>query len=395
MNNSVSAADAAALFDGGRLTLARQLAGIRKSELAHRISKSATALAGWETGAKRPASSTVAELALSLGVDPGFFAVRQDDVAMLSGTPHFRSLRSTTQITRDQATAYGQLAVDVSLSLEHHVELPHADIPSYPVAPEDIEDASPEEAARFVRQQWQLDPGPVGHLVRLVENRGVLVVFSPPGTASVDAYSFDSYARPVVVLNPTKRDYYRQRFDVAHELGHLVMHGDAEPGGRIIEEQANRFAAEFLMPESDIRDSLPKTMGRTVWTTLGKLKEQYGVSMQALLFRSRRLGQLGDVSYRNAMTTVSARGWRRHEPGVINTVEQPSLLAKAVEILDEVGITERILVSQCRVPAELYRQVVSRAPLESHLETTPILDERQSRSTTVVSLMDRFKMTES
>ena len=62
----------------------------------------------------------------------------------------------------------------------------------------------------------------------------MLVVFSPPQAASVDAYSFDSRLRPAVVLNPIKRDYYRQRFDVAHELGHLIIHGDAEPGGRLV-----------------------------------------------------------------------------------------------------------------------------------------------------------------
>ena len=58
----------------------------------------------------------------------------------------------------------------------------------------------------------------------------MLVVFSPPGAAAIDAYSFAAADRPTVVLNPIKKDYYRQRFDVAHELGHLVMHGEAEPG---------------------------------------------------------------------------------------------------------------------------------------------------------------------
>jgi Zn-dependent peptidase ImmA (M78 family) len=55
---------------------------------------------------------------------------------------------------------------------------------------------------------------------------------------SANAYSFDSRLRPVVVLNPIKRDYYRQRFDLAHELGHLIMHSNAEPGGKIVEDQA-------------------------------------------------------------------------------------------------------------------------------------------------------------
>ena len=356
------AAEAAALFDGARLTLARHLAGLRKTDLASRVEKSPTAVAAWESGAKSPTAATVAQLALSLSVDPGFFSVRPDDVASLSTTPHFRSLRSTTQLQRDQAFAYGQLAVDIATSLEKHVEFPEPDIPSLPVAVDDQAGDGPERAAQLVRRQWAIAPGPAGHLIRLLENHGVLVVFSPPQTASVDAYSFDSRIRPVVVLNPIKRDYYRQRFDVAHELGHLVMHSDAEPGGRIVEDQAHRFAAELLMPADQIRDRLPASMGSTVWRTLARLKEQWGVSIQALLYRARWLGRLSDVSYRNAMTTISSRGWRRDEPGLVSALEQPSLLPRAIRLLEQEGIDEASLLDQCRVPRDLFHTVTARTP---------------------------------
>jgi Zn-dependent peptidase ImmA (M78 family)/transcriptional regulator with XRE-family HTH domain len=381
------AAEVATLFDGARLTLARHLAGLRKSDLATKVDKSPTAVAAWESGAKRPTAATVAQLALSLSVEPGFFAVRPDDVAASSTTPHFRSLRSTTQLARDQAFAYGQLAVDIATSLERHIEFAEADVPSLPVDVDDGKGDGPERAARLVREQWNLGTGPVGHLVRLLENHGVLVVFSPPQAASVDAYSFDSRLRPVVVLNPIKRDYYRQRFDVAHELGHLVMHSDAEPGGRIVEAQAHRFAAELLMPSSEIRDLLPSTMGGSAWPTLARLKEQWGVSLQALLYRARWLGRLSDVSYRNAMTTISARGWRRNEPGLVSAIEQPSLLPRAVELLDQDGIDEGLLIAQCRVPVELFRMVTSRSPdPANHGFSQPGEDTHRSQ---VVSLLER------
>jgi Zn-dependent peptidase ImmA (M78 family)/transcriptional regulator with XRE-family HTH domain len=382
-------AEVAALFDGSRLTLARHLAGLRKSDLAVRVDKSATAVAAWESGAKRPTASTVAQLALSLSVDPGFFAVRPDDIAALSTTPHFRSLRSTSQLARDQAFAYGQLAVDIATSLERHVELPDVDVPSLPVTVGPRKDDSPERAAQALRDQWAIGSGPVGHLVRLLEHRGVLVVFSPPQTAAVDAYSFDSRLRPVVVLNPIKLDYYRQRFDVAHELGHLIMHGDAEPGGRVVEEQAHRFASELLMPAAQIYDLLPATMGGNVWVSLAKLKEQWGVSMQALLYRARRLGRLGDVSYRNAMTTISARGWRRDEPGLISAIEQPSLLPKAVQLLDQEGIDEAALVAQCRVPTNLFRTVTARTPGDLVTESEPGPHVGSVAGARVISLLER------
>ena len=106
-SSSDRASEVSPFFDGARLTLARHLAGLRKSDLAGLVEKSATAVAAWESGAKRPTAPTVAQLALSLSVDPGFFAVRPEDIAALSTTPHFRSLRSTSQLARRRGGEFG------------------------------------------------------------------------------------------------------------------------------------------------------------------------------------------------------------------------------------------------------------------------------------------------
>jgi Zn-dependent peptidase ImmA (M78 family)/transcriptional regulator with XRE-family HTH domain len=348
--------DVAVFFDGDRLTLARQLAGLRKNALAGLIGKTPTAVAAYESGQKKPAPATIAALSLALEVEPAFFTARPRATTAAT-TPHFRSLRSTSQISRDQAAAYGRLAVDISVVIERHVEFPARGLPSCPV-PIDAAGRLPEEAAALVRRRWNLSAGPVRHLIRLVENHGCLVVFSPMGNATVDAYSFDTPQRPVMLLNPMKDDYYRQRFDVAHELGHLVMHVDAEPGGRAVEDQANRFAAEFLMPAEDIVDQLPS---RADWRRLGELKQHWNVSLQALLYRARTLQVMSDVTYRNAMTTVTNRGWRRREPGPRPLLEQPSLLPKAVGLLTEqTGVDERELAAECQAPLGLFRTVVSR-----------------------------------
>src|SRR5262249_62381914 len=102
--------------------------------------------------------------------------MRPADVAALSTTPHFRSLRSTTQLARDQAFAYGQLAVDIATSLEKHVEFPESDVPSFPVTVDRNNDDGPERAAQHVRRQWGIGSGPAGHRVRLLEHHGMPVV---------------------------------------------------------------------------------------------------------------------------------------------------------------------------------------------------------------------------
>ncbi|MEU7120388.1 helix-turn-helix domain-containing protein [Streptomyces zaomyceticus] len=364
----VQVGDASRLFDGRRLTLARQLIGLRKNALAVKIDKSPTAVAAYESNTKRPAPATVAQLCLTLGVEPGFFLPGPHQTTSSDAVPHFRSLRSTTQLARDQAFAYGVISGDVGAALERHVEFPEPNLPRLSVDVEDESSTLPEEAARLLRKHWGIGSGPVGHLVRLAENHGVVVVFSPTQTAAVDAYSFDDGYRPTVVLNPAKEDYYRQRFDVAHELGHLVMHVDAEPGSKVVENQAHRFAAELLLPEDELHDLLPS---KADWRSLAKLKETYGVSLQALLYRSRSLGVMGDVTYRNAVAYLSAKGWRRREPGEMPAVEQPSLYPKAVEILSSVGMDELSLAKESRVTPGIFRTVTARAPVREELFLEP------------------------
>ena len=103
-------------------------------------------------------------------------------------------------------------------------------------------------------------------------------------------------------------------------------------------------------------------MSRRAWATLAQLKEDWGVSIQALLYRARELGRLSEVSYRNAMGTLTARGWRRNEPGAISTIERPSLLAKATEILAQEGYDADGLAREGGAPGRLFDIVTSRRP---------------------------------
>lgn len=339
--------------------MARQLAGLRKSQLAERIEMSPASVTGWESGAKQPNRATVAKLSLALKVEPQFFA---GGAPAVIDKPNFRSLRSTPQIAQDEAEAYGRLVAEISGLLDSAVEFPVPTLPDVPVDPDERLN-TPEQAAQIARRHFGVGPGPIQHVVRLAEKAGVVVVFSEPGVASIDAYSMHTAVRPIIILNPVKDDYYRQRFDVAHEVGHLIMHHDAEPGGKLAEEQANRFAAEFLMPADQIQSSLPASTAGRAWAVLAALKEHWGVSLAALLYRARTLGVMGDVSYRNAMVRMSQNGWRRAEPGRASALEMPSMLPRAREVLNSAGINDDDFLAGSGLPADLYRVAASRVPL--------------------------------
>ncbi|MFF2557388.1 ImmA/IrrE family metallo-endopeptidase [Nocardia sp. NPDC058058] len=300
-------------------------------------------VSAWESGMLRPRASVVAELALGLAIPAEFLMVRPDSI--LSTTPHFRSLRTTTQLDRDQAFAYGRLAVEVASTLESRVEFPRVEVPRITVAIDDLDSAAPECAARSVREAWGLGTASIRHVVRLVENHGVLVIFGSARTTAVAAYSFEGAHRPIVVLDPNVEDPHRQRFDVAHELGHLVMHCDAEPGHRVAELQADRFAAEFLLPSAQMGDSFA-TGGAG--------------------------GRLVDREVGTAVAPV---------------IEQPSLLPRALELLDEVGIHGHHLIAECRVSDADFRTVTARYPVARHVKT-PSLRDDSSYADRVVSMAD-------
>ncbi len=350
---------AASFFNGERLTMARRLAGLKKAHLAALIEMSPASVTAWESGTKQPNRATVAKLALALRVEPQFFG---GGAPPRVNKPNFRSLRSTPQIAQDEAEAYGQFVAEVTGMLENAVEFPESLLPDLPVDPEE-RTTTPEKAAREAREFFGVAPGPIQHVIRLAERAGVVVVFSEPGIAAIDAYSLHTATRPIVVLNPAKDDYYRQRFDVAHELGHLIMHHDAEPGGKIAEEQAHRFASELLMPAEEIAPFLPSSTAGRAWAQLAELKEHWGVSLAALLYRARALGVMGDVSYRNAMIRMSQNGWRRAEPGRVTSLEMPSMLPRAREVMSSSGIDDDRFLSGSGLPAGLYEIAASRVPL--------------------------------
>jgi Zn-dependent peptidase ImmA (M78 family) len=129
----------------------------------------------------------------------------------------------------------------------------------------------------------------------------------------------------VVVLGTDKNDRARSRFDGAHELAHLVLHGEQIWGLKQVETQAHQFAAAFLMPADEIREHLPTTVN---WPALFKLKQRWQVSLAALLMRARTLGRMRESTYLTAIKAASARGWRRLEPVPLGPPEQPTYMLK-------------------------------------------------------------------
>jgi len=335
------------LFDGGRLRVARELRGLTQKAVAEAANITSTAVGQFEKGTTTPNARTLVNLADALRFPLPFF---RDDVAHSdTETPaFFRSLRSTSARDQRQARAFVELVREFTLALETKVELPQHDIPRHPMTPGRDDRHSVEAVASLVREEFgHWDDGPVDNVVALLERHGAVVTRTQFDASKIDAFSVAYEDRPVVVLCSDKNLYDRSRFDAAHELGHLVMHEPEDCGHKATEDQANQFAAAFLMPEQGIRDHLPK---KADWSELVALKRDWGVSIAALLFRAKTLEVMPDSAYLAAVKTMSARGWRKKEPEDLGLPESPQLLHKAVAMLNDQGTTIQDLAVLAALP---------------------------------------------
>jgi Zn-dependent peptidase ImmA (M78 family)/transcriptional regulator with XRE-family HTH domain len=320
-------------FDPQRLTLARWAAGLTKRELAARLDISPASLTQYEAGNTTPRPRTLAGMALILGVPAEYFEHDPKRRRPLGGSrSFFRSLRATRQWERDQADARAEHVFDLVAYLAERVRLPEVDVPEMPSLPRDASREAIEAVAESIRAAWGMPTGPVSHVVRLLEAHGVVVVRLASDGHRLDAFSRWFETRPLVILWDGKSDKARSRFDAAHELGHLVMHHEGEPGDRLLERQAHAFASAFLMPADQMIDCLPRRPpSGGDWQRLFELRQRWGVSVAAILYRARELDVLPEAGFRRAMTRLTALGLRHHDGDTLGEPEKPALLKQAVD----------------------------------------------------------------
>ncbi|MGD9697339.1 MAG: helix-turn-helix domain-containing protein [Thermoleophilia bacterium] len=345
------AAGVAPDFDPARLALARRLAALPRTRLGALVGVTPSAITQYEKGQSTPTLPVLDQLAEHLAVPVAFFRAGRALPALPAGGAHFRSLRSTTALQREQALAFGELALAVFAAVEDHIELPAPALPELDV-PTELTAADIARLAGQTRQLLGVPTGPIPHMVRLLEAHGVLVVRLDEVSYGVDAFSHQQEHRPLVMLNPAKQDKARGRFDAAHELGHLLMHPDVEPGSRLVEREAHRFAAEFLAPADEIVDDLPS---RLDWAVLHQLKRRWGISLKALVLRARALGRITDTTYRRGMQQLTA--WGLPERCSLGPPEAPILLPRAVHLmgLDEHHALDVLAAAAGLPPSEVWR----------------------------------------
>lgn len=304
------------------LTLAREFRGLTQTQLAKLAKCSQTQMSRYENESLTLSEETAKRFSKVLQFPVKFFE-QHDTVYGLGASFVFHRKRQSMpafRLRRVQAEInVAKMRID---RLLRGLDCEYAnDMPTFEVH----EDGTPEDIAQMVRSTWQLPSGPVRNLTRAIESAGAIVLSYPFGNLKIDGLSFWVPPTPPLFFLNDRAPEDRRRWTLAHELGHAVMHRYVGPD---IEQEADRFSSEFLMPAAEIRGELH---GLTL-PKAASLKLTWLVSIQALVRRARDLGAITYGKYKSLCVQISRCGFRTREPNPL-APEQPQNLESILSVL--------------------------------------------------------------
>ncbi|WP_280384228.1 XRE family transcriptional regulator [Nocardia wallacei] len=330
-----------AQFVPPRLTFARRRQGMTRTQLARELSLTERTIRRWEAGEEEPGPDRKIQLAEALRVLPEYFGLDELDTVP-TGAVSFRALTKLSARERDRAISAGEQGISIFRWIEKRFSLPENSVPT-------LVGWDPELAADTVRTRWQLGTGPIRNLLPVLELHGIRILSMAPDFRDVDAFSFYHCGTPYMFLD-TSKTAERLRFDAAHELGHLCLHGEyGIPHGKEAEAEANRFASAFLMPQDSIYAA--RLRGATVDQII-RAKSRWKVAAMALTHRLHALELLTDWTYRSACVELSKRGFRTSEPGSTLVHERSQVIGKVVGALRTEGMSIRKIAYEFGLPVE-------------------------------------------
>ena len=287
------------------IILAREARGLTQAELADLIEMSATNLSKIERGDIGINKELLETIAHKTDYPSEFFYQRGDIV------PENLNYRKREVVAQKLITP---IHAQVNVMRKHinfltvALQVPVPNIPTLEITATQ----TPQQAAIKLRQLWNVTTPCIYNLTNLIEDNGIIIKNFPFNTDRVDSRTILTDSKfPIIFLNSSLLGD-RQRFSLAYELGQLIMHSSSiVPLDRDVSHEANAFAAEFLMPEKEIRKDFDA--GITI-PLLGELKRKWKVSMIALLYRADDLGYTTPNQKRYLLQQFNQLKIRRREP---------------------------------------------------------------------------------
>jgi Zn-dependent peptidase ImmA (M78 family) len=331
------------------ITLARDIRYMSQKDLTDMVEFTQGKLSKIENGLLRCSEDDINLISRALNFSVNFFYQTDTVYGLGVSQLYYRKKKSATVKELKYFESLFQFRRMQISRLLKSVDMGDIDIKEFSLE----EYKTPTAVAKIVRAMWHIPSGPISNVVETIENVGGIVFSENVKKSKIDAMSqwitqislkdrvLQTYEEdnipPLFFIN-TSKPMDRIRFSLCHEIGHTVMHRIPNEN---MENEANEFAAEFLMPEDDIRDQLK---GLT-FDKLADLKLHWKVSMAALIHRAGELKCITQNQAKYLFMKLSSMGYRMKEPEhLLPTKEVPGLLRSIIDVyFNELSYTKEEL----------------------------------------------------
>ena len=346
------------IFLGERLQEALEFRVKKMTELADETGISKQSLSLYAHNNNTPPYENVVKIARALNFPYDFF-MNENACTVVTGNTYFRSQATATKRNRKSQKIKLEYVAKLYGILLDYVNFPELNLPdtSDLYLPDDVLDVDSDEAVKSieelamkVRKWWGLGNGPIDNLQYILESNGIIVTGFRDVDTHIDAFSQQITVNDkkifIIALAIGNKPIERLRFDMAHELGHILMHVWGENNEDVSrdefnarEKQANMFASALLLPRETFVRSVSAYPSDVDFYK--SLKKKWKVSIQAMMYRTRQIGIISANQFQYMMRIVSKNGWRTKEPGDVQGQLKDTIFQGAIDLLFDGGYLSR------------------------------------------------------
>lgn len=310
------------MFFGEKLESVRNLQGFSRKEIATRLAVSEQTIWQYENGYIEPKFETINQLKDIFDVTPQFFYSKEfvtevSDINYIAYRADDRKYRKKAN-TETEYIDYVNHFLKVFENCLNKKSLKIDQLRELSEKMMYVNSRSLEEIAELAREYLNVSKNQ--ELLYKLEIAGITILEKNMGN-NVDAYStWTSDNRPIIILGSVRKSSVRRNFDLAHELGHLLLHSKIKMDEltkdeyRKIEQEANAFASFFLLPEEEFVHDFSKLKKKSNPNSYLAMKLKYHVSIIALEYRAYKLGLLTFEENRYFYASLNRLGMRQVEP---------------------------------------------------------------------------------
>src|SRR5699024_8420038 len=341
------------MFVGENLTNIRMIYGFTRKQLGELLGVTEQAVWQYENGFVSPKMTMVLKLKEIFNVKSKYFYKenimdqQQDNVVNLNHIAYRSSTINSVQKTQFEAVHIEKL-INFIGTVSNKVQFPKNELITLRndimklINNEGNRQKGILKAAEYARSYIGLEKGSNHNLLFLLEKSGAFIFEKSLGD-KIDAYSLLSNKDvPYIMLGNLKKSAVRRNFDLAHELGHLLMHYKVEfpmlekKCFREYEHEANLFAGAFLLPEDEFVQDINLISKISHPDSYTELKDKWKVSIQAMAFRAHFLKCMTYQQYRYFNIKLNELNYREIEPlDQSITVSKPGKLRSILQLLFE------------------------------------------------------------